>query len=100
MKKAIGDILIANGVITAAQLQECQAISTETGQRVEQCLLDKKYSTQEALAQAYAHHAGIPYVDKITDQMADLTLLSKIPLKFLRENVVMPVMLNGQITIL
>ncbi len=100
MKKGLSDILIAAGAIDALQLTECQKVSDTTGQRLEQCLLEKKFVTPEALAQAYAQYAGIPYIDKITDQMADPTLLGKIPLKFMRENVVIPVMINDQITIL
>src|SRR5579871_5107057 len=100
MKKGLSDILIAAGAIDALQLTECQKVSDETGQRLEQCLLEKKFVTPEALAQAYAQYAGISYIDKITDQMADPTLLGKIPLKFMRENIVIPVVINDQITIL
>jgi general secretion pathway protein E len=100
MKKGLSDILIASGAIDALQLTECQKISDETGQRLELCLLEKNFVTPEALAKAYAQYAGISYIDKITDAMADLTLLGKIPLKFLRENLVMPVMIDGQITVL
>src|ERR1700761_4360153 len=100
MRKNLGEFLVDSGAVTESQWQECQTAVESTGQRVEQCLIEKNSITPERLAQAFAEYVSVPYVDKITDTMADLTLLEKIPLKFLRENVVMPVMIDDQITIL
>lgn len=100
MRKTIGDHLIAVGAITAEQLRECQTQMQATGNRLDQCLLEKNFVSPERLAQEFAAYFSVPYVEKITDHMADLTLLAKIPLKFLRENVVMPIMLDDRITIL
>ncbi len=100
MRKTIGDFLVTANIITEQQRKECQQEIETSGVRFEQCLLDKNFITPEQLAQAYATYSSVPYVEKINDQMADLTLLAKIPLKFLRENVVMPIMLDNQITIL
>ncbi|PJF38487.1 MAG: type II secretion system protein GspE, partial [Phototrophicales bacterium] len=52
------------------------------------------------MAKAYATYASLPFVSVITDKMADIALLAKVPLKFLRDNEVMPIMLDGQMTIL
>ena len=43
---------------------------------------------------------ALEYVDAVTDKMADLDLLAKVPLKFLRDNEVMPIMIDGNIVIL
>ena len=97
--KSIIDILIEQKVITQAQAAECKAQSEQTGEPVQECLLEKKYITEVDLAKAIAVHAGLPSIEKITDPMADLTILAKIPLKFLRDNVIIPIMLDNQLTI-
>lgn len=99
MKKSIGQILVEQGSITTSQLQEAEQVSKTTGLGVERSLLEKKLITPVQLAKAYASFASLEYLDKITDTMADLTLLSKVPLKFLRDNVVMPIKIDGKLVI-
>ncbi len=100
MKKDIMQMLIASGAVNTQQVQECQNEIAGTDRMLEQCLLDKEFVTPQALAQAYAEYTGVDYIEKITDDITDLTLLAKIPLKFLRDNAVMPVNIKGQVTIL
>ncbi len=100
MKKNVGEILVELGVVNTQQLQECQKEIKKTQKTLEQCLLEKKVVTPETIAKAYATYASLPLVESVTDKMADLALLAKVPLKFLRDNEVMPVMFNGQVTIL
>lgn len=98
--KTIIDILLEQKAITDAQALECKGAAEELGKTPEQCLIEKGYITPEQLAQATAKLYRMPYVEKVTDAMADLTILAKIPLKFLRDNVVIPVMVDNQLTIL
>jgi general secretion pathway protein E len=99
-KKDVGDLLIEAGLITTDQRDQCEKESNESGAAITECLLAKKIITPEALAKALAAYVGAPYIDAVTDKMADITTLGKIPLKFLRENEVMPVILDGKITTL
>ena len=99
IKKSIGDVLVAAGVITTGQLHECQSAAQSGSGTLEQCLLEKKFATDQDIARAYAQYANFEYLQKITDSMADLTVLAKVPLKFLRDNVVMPLMIEGKLTI-
>lgn len=100
MRKTIGEFLVASGALTLEQLQECQTLAESSGIRLEQCLLEKGHITPEQLAQEYARYRSVPYIEKITEHMANPGLLGKIPMKFLRENVVMPVMVDDRITLL
>lgn len=95
-RKHMSDILKETG-IDPQQIAECEG---QTGVSLQECLLSKKYITPEQLAKALALYADVPLVEAITDEMADLTLLGKVPLKFLRDNVVMPVKIGGVPTIL
>lgn len=98
--KSIVDLLLEKKSITGAQALECKSLAEETGKSVEQCLLEKNYVTPEDLARVQSERAGFSFIDKVTDSMADLTILAKIPLKFLRDNMVIPVMIDNRLTIL
>ncbi len=100
MKKNSGELLVQLGVINAQQLAECQQEAEKTGATVEACVIEKKYATAESLAQAYAKYSSLQYIDTVTEKMADLDLLAKVPLKFLRDNEIMPIMMDGKMYIL
>ncbi len=99
IKKDIGEILVESGVINTQQLQECQQEIKKTEVALGRCLLDKEFVTPEEIARAYAEYASLPFISAIIEKMADLTLLAKVPLKFLRDNEVIPIMYEGKITI-
>lgn len=94
------ELLVELGLITAEQLETCQQESEKTGKSVYECAVEKKFTTQEDIAKAYATKAGLDYIDVVTDKTADLDLLAKVPLKFLRDNEIMPIMIDGNIVIL
>jgi general secretion pathway protein E len=100
MKKNSGDLLVELGLITAQQLATCQQEAEKTNTPVQECLVAKKFTTDEEIAKAYAKYSNLHYVDAVTDKTADLDLLAKVPLKFLRDNEVMPIMVDGSIVIL
>lgn len=99
MIKKIEDILVASGAVGSQHVEECRKEIKKNGASVEQCLLDKKFITPEQLAKAYAEYSSYPYLDLITEKMADLELLGKIPLGFLRDNAVMPIKKDDRIVI-
>lgn len=95
-----GELLVELGLITAEQLATSQQESEKTGKSVIECAVEKKFTTQEDIAKAYATKVGLDYIDVVTDKTADLDLLAKVPLKFLRDNEIMPIMMDGNIVIL
>jgi len=99
VKKNNGELLVELGVITAAQLATCQQETEKSGTSIYECAVEKKFTTQEDIAKAYAQRAALQYIDTVTDKTADLDLLAKVPLKFLRDNEIMPIMVDGNIVI-
>lgn len=97
--KNIGEYLVSKGLITPEQLIDCQQHMIAEGISLQASLIAKKMVTPEALARAYATYASLEYIDVITDKMADLDILAKVPLKFLRDNVVIPLMIEGDLVI-
>ncbi len=100
VKKTVGSILVTAGVVTPEQALECEKEVAQTGGKLETCLIEKKFTTETAIARAYAQAVSVPFVEKITEKMIDLELLAKASLKFLRDNAVMPVRLDNQAVIL
>lgn len=96
VKDRIGDILVELGIITTEQLAECLQEQKATSKQLGQVLLERKYVTKADLARALAQQVGVVYIEKITEQMVDPAVLGKVPLKFLRQHTVIPIMFEGQ----
>lgn len=91
IKKGLGEVLLTAGLVTKEQLAACEAQAIVAGITLEACLVESGALQQEALSKVIADYFKAPFIEKITDKMADLDMLAKIPLTFLRENVVMPI---------
>ncbi|MCL4229328.1 type II secretion system ATPase GspE [Candidatus Dependentiae bacterium] len=99
-KQSFADFLMNAGYITVQQAHECSQESKQAGISFEDCLLTKEYLSPELLAQQLAAFTHFPYLESISEKMIDLTLLAKVPLRFLREHAIMPIIYEGQPTIL
>lgn len=98
--KSIGEILVEQGSLQRQILEQSISAAAQANVSLERYLVDTKVITPAQLAKAYAQYASLDYVETVTDAMADLTVLAKIPLKFLRDNLVMPVMIDGHLALL
>jgi len=99
-EKSIGQILVKAGKITQEQLTECLQEQERSGKPLAECIVAKGYCSERDIAQALADYAQLPLVDAITEKMADQTLLGKVSLKYLRDNAVIPVFIDGKVTVL
>ncbi len=99
MLKDIGQILVEQDKISKDQLLNYTKEATLENKSLINYLKEKKLITSEDLAKAYAQQLAIPYIDKITEQMTDPILLGRFPFKFLRENIIIPIRFQDQITI-
>ncbi len=90
IKKTVGHILVEDGALTADALLEYEKESLKEKVPLIRYLQEKKLITQEALARAYAKQSELTYIETISDEMADPVLLARVPLKFLRENAIIP----------
>lgn len=91
MKKTVGQLLVEGGALTQEQLAMYEADAQSAKLPLIRYIKEQKLVSENALAKAYAAFTALEYLPVITDQMADPLLLSKVPLKFLRENLVIPV---------
>lgn len=99
MSQGVVQELINMKVVTVELVDQYTHEARAVGSSLFTYLLDKKIITQKDLAQAYSKDLGIMYVDQITESMTDSAILSKIQFHFLRQNNVIPVIINEKIVV-
>lgn len=97
--KTIGEILLQLNLVTQPQLDEALQESKTSGEDVGIILAKKGTITKVNLAKARAEQMGLPFIEKITDKMINPEILGSIQIKFLRENIVIPIVQEGIKTI-
>ena len=97
--KTNGQLLHQLQVITKEQLEACKIEVEQTKKSIEECLVTHNVTSYIAIAKAYATYTSLPLIETIDEKMADLKLLAKVPLAFLRTNKIIPISINGSIKI-
>ena len=87
------------GLLKKVNEEDLVKQAEEQGLSLEAYLLNAKMITSQDLAKAYSDYYSLPFVEFITEEMANPDLLSKIQFNFLRQNVVIPIMIQGKVTI-
>ncbi len=100
MTKTVGQILVEQGELTKEQLQELQLEAQTQNVPLELLLKQQKEISPVALAQAFAKKYELPFYATISEKMAPADTLAQVPLRFLRENCLIPVLINDTTTIL
>ncbi len=94
IKKNIGQILVDLGLLSPADLAKYVDASQAAGLRFEEYVLQEKFVSDEDIARAYSIKFELEYIPVITEKMADPEVLAKVPLKFLREHAIIPLVLE------
>lgn len=97
--KTIGEILVQRNVISERQLQEYLKESAQAHQDLDVYLAEHNLVKEEDLLAAYAQSMGVDFITSINEKMASPDLLAKIPIKFLRENFIIPLLIDDTITV-
>lgn len=98
-KRTLIQIISQENILSQSELQAALAAAEQEKVSLETYLLNNSLIKDTDLAQLYARMLGLPYIAKIDEELADPTLLEKIPLKFLRDNLIIPLKQNGNIVI-
>ncbi|MBM3894701.1 type II secretion system protein GspE [Candidatus Dependentiae bacterium] len=92
----IGVDLVAQGLLTEQQLDAFLQQCVQEKKRLHTVLLEKKVIAKNDLLQSFARVFGMKTLETITEEMVEPRVLSKIPLKFLRTHLIMPVVVDGK----
>ena len=97
LQKSIAELLVERGVITQAQKEEYESLSRAQGIPFEVYVSKFEKVSDFDLAHAFALKFEVPLIERVTEKMADTDLLGRVPLHFLRRNVVMPVRIDEKV---
>lgn len=96
VRKTIAELLVELKASTQEQIDQVMQQEKVSADRVGDVLVARKLLDARVLSKALAARQGLPFLEAITEQMADTTLLSKVPLKFLRKHRVIPLVYEGE----
>lgn len=97
MAKARGDftdVLLKSGTIGPDQLAEADQIANSTGIKIQEALVKTGYVTQAQVMEAIAKFYNLQFVD-LNDVEIPKTVIELVPESIARENVVLPLAVEG-----
>lgn len=94
-KDGLGEILVANLLITPEQLNAALQAQAKSGKRLGQILVEQGAVTEDDLAWALSNQLGYPYV-YLTPDIIDVEAVRLLPPAFLEERRILPILAFGQ----
>ncbi len=88
---SLGDFLVAHKRLSQEQSDLLRREAQEQQSSFDEYLIKQNILTAQELAQAYAQWYRLPLLMAITEHMVSPEVVAKVPLRFLREQVVIPV---------
>jgi len=90
-QRTLSDILVDQGVLSAEQIQRIQQEAVAQSLSWDEYAVKQGLMTALDLAHARALYYDLPYIATISEKMAVSDILSQVPLRFLRDNGVLPI---------
>jgi len=97
MTVRIGDLALAAGVVTAAQLQEAQARQKASGCRLGAALVGLGFVTEEQVTDLVAKQYGLPSVNNLDVLEVPLPVLNLVPREHALSHCVLPLSRSGAV---
>src|SRR5438067_419914 len=93
-RHSLHDVLIAQGKITSEQLAALQRSAQEQNISWQEYSVKQGIFTYYELARATAEAFQVPFIEHISETMVPPDVVSRVPLRFLREATVIPARLD------
>jgi len=100
LQKDIGTILVDLGILSETKKEQYQQEARDAQMHFEAYVQEHELVSASDIARAYARQFETVYIDRITEKMIDTDMLSHVPLRYLRDNAVMPVYYEGSVYII
>jgi type IV pilus assembly protein PilB len=91
----LGELLVANLLISPEQLSLAVAAQPRSGKRLGQILVEQGALSEDDIAWALSHQLGYPYVF-LTPEIVDAEAVRLLPEDFMREHRALPILTFGQ----
>ena len=95
-KRRLGDVLLEQGLVTEAQLQEAVALQRGSNQNLAQFLLERGYLAEEDLVIALSEQLSIPHIRVANYHIPD-EILREVPASLARQYLMLPVSVTGDV---
>jgi len=99
IRKTFYQALLDQNLFTKEQLDQFKEYASQNNLSLENYLIENNLIKEIDLSKTLANQYGLIFLDSIKEEMTDQETLAKIPLKFLRENLIIPIIYNDQITL-
>ncbi len=100
MIKTLGEQLIAKKLVTKKKLDELTNEAKNAQISLYEYIVKEKIVSEEQLAEIFAELFDLTYMPKINDEFINPDLLSKVPFRFLKENLIVPIKKDQNILII
>jgi type IV pilus assembly protein PilB len=94
LQSRTGELLVAEKIITQAQLDEALTYQEIHGGRIGACLVELGFATEEAVVRVLARRYGVAAIDLSTAEV-DLAAIKLVPLEIARKHNAVPIGING-----
>lgn len=91
----LGELLVANLLISPEQLSQAVAAQPASGKRLGQILVEQGALSEDDIAWALSHQLGYPYVF-LTPDIVDAEAVGSLPEAFLRDHRILPILKFGE----
>jgi len=97
VKKSFAQSLADLNILNPKEIEQYRIESINNNQPLYVYLKTNNILNDDIIAKVYANQFDTQYIDHINEKMVPPELISKIPLKFLRDNSIIPIKFNDEI---
>src|SRR5260370_37939721 len=94
--RPLGEILLANSVISREKLEEALAVQAERGGRLGEVLISLKACSEEQVLKALAAQLELPYQMRLAAEEISPDLVKQVPINFAKQARLMPLRREGE----
>src|SRR6059058_1906540 len=93
--RALGEILVAQGVVPREKIDEALSVQGERGGRLGEVLVSLKACSEEQVLKALAAQLELPYQMRVGTEEVSQELISKVPINFAKQARLLPLRMDG-----
>jgi len=92
--RAVGEILVAQGVVTREKIDEALSVQAERGGRLGEVLVSNKACTEEQILKALAAQLELPYQMRLNPDEVSQDLVKLVPINFAKQARLLPLRID------
>jgi len=93
--RALGEILVAQGVVSPEKIDEALNVQAERGGRLGDALISLKACNEEQILKALAAQLELPYQMRLTPEEVAQDLVKLVPINFAKQARLLPLRIEG-----